>query len=100
MAKTYSKTDMLKKTEIFFKMWAKKLQRNGHLEVRLPGQLIGSSSEEVGHVFEPEILRKIVQKVPKTCSKTDMLRKAVFFLKKGAKTYSKTGILKYDFLAN
>ena len=43
---------------------------------------------------------KMVQKVAKTYSKTDVLKKADIFVKKWAKTSSETGILKSDFLAN
>ena len=51
-------------------------------------------------ILAPEILKKIAQKVAKTYSKTEMLKKTDFSVKKGAKTYSKADILKYDFLAN
>ena len=48
----------------------------------------------------PEVMEIIVQKVAKTCSKKDILKKTDIFFKKWAKTYSETGILKSDFLAN
>ena len=59
VAKTCSETERLKKTEIFVKKVGQNLQRNGHLEIRLPGQLIGrTSSEGAEHVFGARNLDK------------------------------------------
>ena len=51
-------------------------------------------------ILAPEILKKISQKVAKTSSETESLKKTDIFVKQWAKTYSETGILKSDFLAN
>ena len=44
VAKTYSKTESLEKTEIFVKKWAKTSSETGILKIRPPGQVIGGIS--------------------------------------------------------